>query len=165
MTHRTKSSVFSIFMCYREECNLLSAGWLSTIRTGIVCTSPRRTCWIPPSMLLESLSPSSSTSWPMVTRFWSVAGGVPKAEAAALCCARPAPFCRLCPWPSTGGWLVTALSMESKRLAELEWEWLSTAIRAVDPFVEVKFDCSCNPCERVSRSTNIIAFKAEEIYI
>lgn len=81
----------------------------------------------------------------MVTKLWSQPGGVPKAEAAVLCCVRPAPACRLCPWLSTREWLVIALPMESRRLAGLGGEWLFTAIRAVDPFVEVKVDCSCNP--------------------
>lgn len=164
-TQKPKSTIFSLFTYYWEDCNLRSAGWLSTICTGIVCTSPRRIWWTPPSRLLESSTPPTATNWPMVTKLWSQPGGVPKAEAAVLCCVRPAPACRLCPWLSTREWLVIALPMESRRLAGLGGEWLFTAIRAVDPFVEVKVDCSCNPCEREGRTPHILVFTAEGICI
>lgn len=158
-THRRKSTIFSIFTYYWEVCNLLSAGRLSTIRTGTVCTSPKR-IW----GTRESPTPPTDTSWPMVTGLWSEPGGVPKAEGAVLWCVRPAPACRLCPWLSTREWLVTALPRES-RLAGLGGAWLFTAIRAVGPFVEVKGDCSCNPCEREGRRTNISVFTAGGICI
>lgn len=159
-TCRTKSTLFSIFTYYWENCNLLSAGWLSTIRTGIVCTSPKRIWCTPPSRLLELSTPSAGTSWPMATRLWSEPGRVPKAGAAAPSCVRPAPACRLCPWLTAREWLLIALPGESRRLAGLGGEWLFTASRAVDPFVEVNVDCSCNPCEREGRSTNIAVFTA-----
>lgn len=157
-THRTKSTVFSIFIYYWENCNLLSAGCLSTIWTGIVCTSPKRIWCTPPSRLLESSTPPAGSSWPTATRLWSEAGRVPKAGTAALSCVRQASACRLCPWPSAREWLVIALPRESRRLAGLGGEWLFTASRAVDPFVEVNVDCSCNPCEREGRNTKTAVF-------
>lgn len=143
---QNKIRCISIFTYYWENCNLLSAGWLSTIRTGIVCTSPKRIWCTPPSRLLESSTPSAGTSWPMATTLGSEPGRVPKAGAAALSCVRPAPACRLCPWLSAREWLLIALPRESRRLAGLGGEWLCTASRAVDPFAEVNVDCNCNPC-------------------
>lgn len=158
--------IFSILILtyYWENDNLLSAGWLSTICTGIVCTSPKRICCTPPSRLLESSTPSAGTSWPMESRLWSEAGRVPKAGTAALSCVRPAP-CRLCPWPSAREWLPIAPPRESRRPAGLGGEWLFTVSRAVDPFVEVNADCSCNPCEREGRSTNLAVVTAEGVCI